>query len=94
MSSVWKENSGIRWNCLEALPVRENNCKQKLEELEKQLETAKVEVKKEFEKEDELNQKSKRLEELNVLLNEDNKKTVAPEVDTEKIEKKNQEWER
>ena len=46
------------------------------------------------EKEDELNQKSKRLEELNVLLNEDNKKTVAPEVDTEKIEKKNQERER
>ena len=81
-------------NFLEALPVRENNCKQKLEELEKQLETAKVEVKKEFEKEDELNQKSKRLEELNVLLNEDNKKTVAPEVDTEKIEKKNQERER
>ena len=81
-------------NFLEALPVRENNCKQKLEELEKQLETAKVEVKKEFEKEDELNQKSKRLEELNVLLNEDNKKTVAPEVDTEKSEKKNQERER
>lgn len=81
-------------NFLEALPVRENNCKQKLEELEKQLETAKVEVKKEFEKEDELAEKSKRLEELNVLLNEDNKKTVAPEVDTEKIEKKNQELER
>ena len=66
----------------------------KLEELEKQLETAKVEVKKEFEKEDELTEKSKRLEELNVLLNEDNKKTVAPEVDTEKIGKKNQESER
>ena len=81
-------------NFLEALPVRENNCKQKLEELEKQLETAKVEVKKEFEKEDELAEKSKRLEELNVLLNEDNKKNDMQEVSTEKIEKKNQEWER
>ncbi len=66
-------------NFLEALPVRENNCKQKLEELEKQLETAKVEVKKEFEKEDELAEKSKRLEELNVLLNEDNKKVLVEE---------------
>lgn len=81
-------------NFLEALPVRENNCKQKLEELEKQLETAKVEVKKEFEKEDELAEKSKQLEELNVLLNEDNKKNDTQEVSTEKIEKKNQEWER
>ena len=81
-------------NFLEALPVRENNCKQKLEELDKQLETAKVEVKKEFEKEDELAEKSKRLEELNVLLNEDNKKNDTQEVSTEKIEKKNQEWER
>ena len=81
-----------RYNFLEALPVRENNCKQKLEELEKQLETAKVEVKKEFEKEDELAEKSKRLEELNVLLNEDNKKNDMQEVSTEKIEKKNQEW--
>ena len=66
-------------NFLEALPVRENNCKQKLEELEKQLETAKVEVTKEFEKEDELAEKSKRLEELNVLLNEDNKKVLVEE---------------
>lgn len=66
-------------NFLEALPVRENNCKQKLEELEKQLETAKVEMKKEFEKEDELAEKSKRLEELNVLLNEDNKKVLVEE---------------
>ena len=66
-------------NFLEALPVRENNCKQKLEELEKQLETAKVEVKMEFEKEDELAEKSKRLEELNVLLNEDNKKVLVEE---------------
>lgn len=81
-------------NFLEALPVRENNCKQKLEELEKQLETAKVEVKKEFEKEDELAEKSKQLEELNVLLNEDNKKNDTQEVSTEKIEKKNQEWKR
>ena len=71
-------------NFLEALPVRENNCKQKLEELEKQLETAKVEVKKEFEKEDELAEKSKRLEELNVLLNEDNKKNDTQEIPQEK----------
>ena len=71
-------------NFLEALPVRENNCKQKLEELEKQLETAKVEVKKEFEKEDELAEKSKQLEELNVLLNEDNKKNDTQEIPQEK----------
>ena len=34
---------------------------------------------KEFEKEDELAEKSKRLEELNVLLNEDNKKVLVEE---------------
>ena len=39
-------------------------------------------------------EKSKQLEELNVLLNEDNKKNDTQEVSTEKIEKKNQEWER
>ena len=39
-------------------------------------------------------EKSKQLEELNVLLNEDNKKNDMQEVSTEKIEKKNQEWER
>ena len=43
------------------------------------METAKVEVKKEFEKEDELTEKSKRLEELNILLNEDNKKVLVEE---------------
>lgn len=71
-------------NFLEALPVRKNNCKQKLEELEKQLETAKVEVKKEFEREDELEEKSKRLEKLNVLLNEDDKKNDTQEIPQEK----------
>ena len=48
------------------------------------METAKVEVKKEFEKEDELAEKSKQLEELNVLLNEDNKKNDTQEIPQEK----------
>lgn len=47
-------------------------CKVKLEETKKNLETAKIEVKKEFPQEEELKSKLARLEELNVLLNNDN----------------------
>ena len=60
-------------NALETLPVKKNSCHDKLEELQNQLETAKVEVERPFSREDELRQKTARLEELNALLNMDEK---------------------
>lgn len=60
-------------NALETLPVKKNSCHDKLEELQNQLETAKVEVERPFPREDELRQKTARLEELNALLNMDEK---------------------
>ena len=58
-------------NLLETLPVKEQACKEKLNELHTQLETAKAEVLKPFPREDELKTKLARLEELNTLLNMD-----------------------
>lgn len=60
-------------NQLETLPVKEQNCRERMEELHKQLETAKVEVEKPFAKEDELKAKTVRLDALNALLNMDGK---------------------
>ena len=78
-------------NALETLPVKEHSCRDKLEELQNQLETAKVEVQRPFPREDELRQKTARLEELNALLNMDGKEKD----DAEKEEKlKDKECER
>ena len=73
-------------NALEGLPIKEQACREQLSNLQTQLETAKAEVQKPFPREEELKAKSARLEELNALLNMDNK---APEpVQEEKYNRK------
>ena len=79
-------------NALESLPIKEQVCKEKLEDVEKQLETAKVEVTKPFIKEAELTEKLARLEELNALLNMDGKE--EPETEKEEIKERTKEYER
>ena len=63
-------------NALEQYPQKEATCRERLAELERQLETAKKEVQEPFTREMELLQKTARLEELNALLNLDQKETV------------------
>ena len=60
-------------NYLETLPIKEQNCREKLHDLQTQMETAKVEVQQPFAREEELRTKTARLEELNALLNMDKK---------------------
>ena len=64
-------------NALDTLPVKEQVCRERLSDLQAQLETAKVEVQKPFPREEELKAKTARLEELNALLNLDKRE---PEV--------------
>ncbi|MEG1242470.1 MAG: helicase, partial [Oscillospiraceae bacterium] len=71
-------------NALETLPVKEQSCRERLEELGKQLETAKEEVQRPFSKEEELTRKLTRLEELNALLNMDGKDDPDKEKNEEK----------
>ena len=68
---------------LTAMPGKLQEAHTKLENINVQLETAKIEVTKEFPQEAELAQKQKRLSELNALLNMDQKEsdTLALEVD-------------
>ena len=68
-------------NALEGLPIKEQTCREQLSNLQTQLETAKAEVQKPFPREEELNTKTARLEELNTLLNLDHKEPEI--VDTE-----------
>ena len=62
-------------NALEALPLKQQTCREQLSNLQTQLETAKVEVQKPFLREEELKTKTARLEELNSLLNLDHKES-------------------
>lgn len=78
-------------NVLENLPDRLEKCRMELANVKTQLENAKAELSRPFEKEDELKEKSKRLSELNVILNLDKNERVvmdeylqADEVDKEK----------
>ena len=64
-------------NALDTLSVKEQVCRERLSDLQAQLETAKVEVQKPFPREEELKAKTVRLEELNALLNLDKRE---PEV--------------
>ena len=64
-------------NALDTRPVKEQVSRERLSDLEAQLETAKVEVHKPFPREEELKAKTARLEELNALLNLDKRE---PEV--------------
>ncbi len=79
-------------NYLETLPIKEQACKERLEDVEKQLETAKIEVTKPFVKEAELTEKLARVEELNALLNMDGKE--EPEAEKEEIKERTKEYER
>ena len=78
-------------NALEALPIKEQTCREQLSNLQTQLETAKVEVQKPFPREEELKAKTARLEELNALLNMDNKE---PEPEQEEKIKHKEDLER
>ena len=73
-------------NALEGLHIKEQACREQLSNLQTQLETAKAEVQKPFSREEELTTKTARLEELNSLLNMDNK-APAP-VQEEKCKRK------
>ncbi len=70
-------------NVLDGMAKRLEDAVNKLENVEHQLEVAKVEVKKPFEKEAELSEKLSRLAELNSLLNMDEKGDNAIDVDEE-----------
>ena len=78
-------------NALEALPIKEQTCREQLSNLQTQLETAKVEVQRPFPREEELKAKTARLEELNGLLNMDNKE---PEPEQEEKIKHKEDLER
>lgn len=58
-------------NLLESMPMRQLDYKEKLKNLEIQVEIAKQEVAKPFPREEELKAKSARLHQLNILLNMD-----------------------
>lgn len=60
-------------NEIEKIPDRLLHCQERLETLKEQLETAKLEVQKPFAQEEELQQKTARLGELNVMLDMDKK---------------------
>lgn len=86
-------------NEIEKIPDRRQRCREKLENLKGQLETAKAEAEKEFPKEKELSEKVARLGELNTLLDMDKKGQVlfdenVPDAAEEMPEKKAGRWER
>ena len=78
-------------NALDMLPVKEQTCREHLSDLQGQLKTARVEVQKPFPREEELKTKTARLEELNALLNMDNR---APVPEQEEKTKRKEELER
>ena len=71
-------------NALENMPKQLEELEQKLINVENQLESAKAEVNKPFEKEHELAEKLERLSELNALLNMDETGESEVTVDKEK----------
>ena len=87
-------------NLLESLSLKEQACREKLSDLHNQLETARVEVLKPFPREEELQTKLARLEELNALLNMDKREpevvaeTEAPDNSQQSPTRKTTELER
>ena len=87
-------------NLLESLPLKEQACREKLSDLHNQLEMARVEVLKPFPREEELQAKLARLEELNALLNMDKREpeivaeTEAPDNSQQSPTRKTTELER
>ena len=87
-------------NLLESLPLKEQAYREKLSDLHNQLETARVEVLKPFPREEELQAKLARLEELNALLNMDKREpeivaeAEAPDNSQQPLKRKTTELER
>ena len=77
-------------NALEGLESRLKDYEQALEDTKAQLETAKVEVQKPFAQEEDLATKSARLEELNTLLNMDQRDSEMAEPSAEEMEEQNE----
>lgn len=79
-------------NEIEKIPDRLLHCQERLETLKEQLETAKQEVQKPFVQEEELQQKTARLGELNAMLDMDKKEhqilDVEPDESVEVVETK------
>ena len=73
-------------NALEAIKDKIPDAKLRIEDIEKQLETAKIEVQKPFPKEEELKEKMKKLEELNILLKLDEKEKQVLDTSNDEIE--------
>lgn len=67
-------------NAIVGIEKRLLNVRQQYENVIKQFETAKIEVAKTFVSEEELQAKSKRLDELNILLNMDEKRQRAGKI--------------
>lgn len=87
-------------NAIAGFSDKRENCKEKLEEIKTQYENAKREVEKPFAREEELREKSARLEELNALLSMNEKDTSLIGAEKEEAEVESEEkvsvktWER
>lgn len=81
-------------NALDGIKDKIPDQKLRLEDIEKQLETAKIEVQKPFPKELELKEKMKKLEELNILLKIDEKEKQVLDTGSEEIENDEKEKEK
>jgi hypothetical protein len=85
-------------NILAEIPKKLEYCKEQLKTLHQQMETARQQVDVPFEKEEELQRKSARLAELNILLNMDKHENevldVEPDEDMDVPEKKSMGYER
>ena len=71
-------------NALAAFPNKLNHCRRNLDDLHRQVETAEQEVEKPFPQEQELKEKSKRLAELDALLNMDERQPETMDEEPEK----------
>lgn len=81
-------------NALEAIKDKIPDEKLRIEDIEKQLENSKIEMQKPFPQEDLLNEKMKRLEELNILLKIDEKEKQVLDTSNEEIENNEKEQEK
>lgn len=81
-------------NALEAIKDKIPDERLRIEDIEKQLENAKIEMQKPFPQEDLLNEKMKRLEELNILLKLDEKEKQVLDTSNEEIENNEKEKEK
>ena len=85
-------------NALEAIKEKIPDEKLRIEDIEKQLEIAKIEVQKPFPQEELLNEKMKKLEEINILLKLDEKEKQVLDTSNDEIEDnekdKNKDYER